>query len=93
MGIDQNWMRQHVKAGGSFGRREFFALCDEIDRLRGELAKMRELAKRAIGDHFAPNDCYATGPLTGDRFRDLVECPACSLIAALAEGNGQEGGA
>lgn len=37
--------------------------------------------RRAVGDHFAPNDCYATGPLTGDSYRDLVECPACSFIA------------
>ena len=37
--------------------------------------------RRAIGDHFAPNDCYATGPVTGDPIRDLVECPACSFIA------------
>lgn len=38
-------------------------------------------ARRAIGMHNAPNDCYATGPLTGDEFRDLVQCPACSAIA------------
>ena len=37
--------------------------------------------RRALGDHFAPNDCYATGPLTGDPIRDLVQCPACSFIA------------
>lgn len=38
--------------------------------------------RRAIGEHHAPHDCYATGPLTGDAFRDLVQCPACSFIAA-----------
>lgn len=37
--------------------------------------------RRAIGDHFAPDDCYATGPMTGDEYRDLVQCPACSFIA------------
>lgn len=37
--------------------------------------------RRAIGDHHAPDDCYATGPLTGNQYRDLVECPACSFIA------------
>jgi hypothetical protein len=37
--------------------------------------------RRAIGDHFSPNDCYATGPMTGDEYRDLVQCPACSFIA------------
>lgn len=36
---------------------------------------------RAIGDHNAPSDCYATGPLTGNHIRDLVECPACSSLA------------
>lgn len=42
-------------------------------------------ARRAIGDHSAPDDCYATGPLTGDQFRDLVQCPACSFIAMYDE--------
>lgn len=37
-------------------------------------------ARRAIGDHHAPNDCYATGPLTGDEFIDLVQCPACAFV-------------
>ena len=37
--------------------------------------------RRAIGEHHAPGDCYATGPLTGDAYRDLIECPACSFIA------------
>lgn len=37
--------------------------------------------RRAIGDHSAPSDCYATGPVTGNLYRDLVECPACSFIA------------
>ena len=45
------------------------------------LAALKE-GRRAIGDHSAPFDCYATGPLTGDPFRDLVQCPACSFIAA-----------
>ena len=44
------------------------------------LAALHE-GRRAIGDHFAPNDCYATGPMTGDEYRDLVQCPACSFIA------------
>lgn len=52
-------------------------------------------ARRAIGDHFAPNDCYATGPVTGDPIRDLVQCPACSFIAlydaAIVKAIGKEG--
>lgn len=46
-----------------------------------ELVEALHEGRRAIGDHFAPNDCYATGPVTGDEFRDLVQCPACSFIA------------
>lgn len=52
--------------------------------LRAEVERLREAlheGKRAIGDHSAPDDCYATGPLTGDYCRDLVECPACSFFA------------
>ena len=49
--------------------------------------------RRAIGDHHAPADCYATGPMTGDAYRDLVECPACSFIAkydaAIAKAEGR----
>lgn len=45
-----------------------------------------DAAKRAIGDHNLPSDCYATGPLTGDQHRDLVECPACTLLLAANEG-------
>jgi hypothetical protein len=48
-----------------------------------------EEGRRAIGDHNVPDDCYATGPMTGDPIRDLVQCPACSFLAmsaaALAE--------
>ena len=46
-----------------------------------ELLDALHEARRAIGDHYAPNDCYATGPKTGDLIRDLVQCPACSFIA------------
>jgi hypothetical protein len=41
--------------------------------------------KRAIGDHYAPDDCYATGPMTGNDYRDLVECPACSALKLHAD--------
>lgn len=65
------------------------------DELRKQLAEallackvkdeIIEKFRRAIGDHCAPNDCYATGPLTGNDFLDLVQCPACSAIAAYEE--------
>ncbi len=51
--------------------------------LKGELLLALEEGRRAIGDHSAPDDCYATGPMTGNGYRDLVECPACSFIAML----------
>lgn len=27
--------------------------------------------------HFAPHDCFATGPKTGNPIQDLVACPGC----------------
>ena len=45
-----------------------------------EVIEVLKEGRRAIGDHWAPNDCYATGPITGDSYRDLVQCPACSFI-------------
>lgn len=57
------------------------ALLAERAELKKMLAHAIAAGRRAIGDHYAPGDCYATGPLTGDPFRDLVECPACAAIA------------
>lgn len=54
---------------------------DELVEMNKDLLAALEEGRRAIGEHFAPNDCYATGPMTGDEFRDLVQCPACSFIA------------
>ena len=59
----------------------------QVESLRAAtlaFAELIEAAIRANGDHHAPDDCYATGPLTGDPFRDLVECPGCVLAATLA---------
>ena len=58
---------------------------DELVQMNQELLAALEEGRRAIGEHFAPNDCYATGPMTGDEFRDLVQCPACSFIAMYDE--------
>jgi hypothetical protein len=64
----------------------------ETNVLIDELISALHEARRAIGDHFAPDDCYATGPLTGNAIRDLVQCPACSAIAmyddAIAKATG-----
>lgn len=46
-----------------------------------DLLKALEAARRAIGEHVAPYDCYASGPMTGNVYHDLVECPACTFIA------------
>jgi hypothetical protein len=56
----------------------------EIAELKAKLAELLRVLKegrRAIGDHYVPDHCYATGPMTGNDHRDLVECPACSFIA------------
>ena len=59
-------------------------LANQRDVNAAMLAALHE-GRRAIGEHFAPNDCYATGPVTGDAFRDLVQCPACSFISMYDE--------
>lgn len=63
------------------------------DPTRSALVEALKEGRRAIGTHHAPHDCYATGPMTGDEYRDLVECPACAFIskynaALLAAGEG-----
>lgn len=52
------------------------------------VAELIEAAKLVNADHAAPHDCYATGPLTGDRYLDLIRCPGCQLAAALARVGG-----
>jgi len=47
--------------------------------------RLLEALKRVVGDHNAPNDCYATGPLTGDTYQDLVACPSCQAESLIAE--------
>lgn len=66
---------QHVEAG-------------ELRAARAAVAELIEAAERSNGDHTAPHDCYATGPLTGDPIRDFVACPGCELSAALARVKG-----
>jgi len=55
------------------------------ERLRKALKRVIEAAERAIGDHVAPGDCYATGPLTGNPFADLVACPGCVALNEIAD--------
>lgn len=57
-----------------------------------DLLEALKIARLAIGEHHAPHDCYATGPLTGNHYLDLVACPACAFIkmhdAAIAKAEG-----
>lgn len=55
-------------------------MTNEQAALTRELVEALKEGRRAIGSHVVPDHCYATGPMTGDSFRDLVECPACSFI-------------
>jgi hypothetical protein len=75
----------HVTAGGSAkgmsDEREVMAANALLIAAAPDLLEALKEARRAIGVHTAPDDCYATGPLTGDHIRDLVQCPACSAIA------------
>ena len=42
------------------------------------LKRVIEAAERSLGDHVAPHDCFATGPLTGNPIADYVACPGCA---------------
>lgn len=46
--------------------------------------------------HNTPDDCWATGPMTGDVINDLIACPGCEALrridAALLKSQSNEGG-
>ena len=56
----------------------------EAEAVRTAVAELIAAAEMVKGEHNAPSDCYAAGPLTGDPHIDLVACLHCRLIAALA---------
>ena len=64
-------------------KKEIKELTAERDRLR----KALERGRLAIGEHSAPEECYATGPLTGCAIQDLIVCPACAFIDAYDDIN------
>lgn len=82
-------------ASRSVPNEDYVQFMAAVDAVALAVAALHE-GRRAIGDHHAPNDCYATGPLTGDEYRDLVQCPACSFIAmydaAIAKAKGESDG-
>jgi len=40
-------------------------------------------ASKSALTHSRPDDCWATGPATGDHIEDLVVCPGCRAMAAI----------
>lgn len=82
-GINSQLVAEHNAMNQDGARLE-----SELATLQAENERLKRLfsaAERAIGDHHAPHDCYATGPLTGDGYRDLIECPACAFFALRDE--------
>jgi hypothetical protein len=60
-------------------------LSEQALKLEKQRNKLLESLKDVIGSHFAPNDCYSTGPMTGDPVYDLVRCPSCCGLALIEE--------
>lgn len=50
-----------------------------------------ELAKKAL-EHIVPENCWATGPSTGDPFEDLIVCPGCRALHAISEAQSVQDG-
>lgn len=55
-----------------------------IAELEKALNNVIEAAERSLGDHSAPHDCFATGPMTGNPIADLVACPGCVQVNEIA---------
>ena len=71
---------RHEKAAGESAESE-----------RDVLREIVRLAKLAVGDHHAPKDCYATSSLTGEPIEDLLVCPACRFLEAVADYESSKG--
>ena len=82
--------RDKANEDASFAAKIYVKQLDIISELRAErdaLRKALERGRLAIGEHSAPEECYATGPLTGCAIQDLIVCPACAFIDAYDDIN------
>ena len=62
-------------------RAELELLRAENEALRKDAEQLAYFLRRVIGDHYAPNDCYSTGPMTGT-VSDHI-CPSCEGLKYL----------
>lgn len=70
--------------GRAIGYDEVMKASAALTRFVHALCEVASVSKLALGEHCAPGDCYATGPLTGNPIADLVACPGCALQTALS---------
>ena len=53
-----------------------------LKELLGEVREVLEFAKVGLF-HYVPEDCWSTGPLTGNPIDDLIACPGCRSLALI----------
>lgn len=57
---------------------------EQKDHALQTIKTLIEVIERAC-EHSVPDDCYSTGPLTGNPIADLVICPGCVALNEAAE--------
>lgn len=57
----------------------------ELEAAEKDVYRLVTALKDVVGVHDAPNNCYSTGPMTGDPFYDLVRCPSCCALSLISE--------
>lgn len=55
---------------------------DAIHSFLDEAISALETSRKALG-HDVPEQCWATGPNTGDPFQDLIVCPGCAANSKI----------
>ena len=61
---------------------KFNQFCEANPAFMNPVIQALRLSRVAMA-HTVPGDCFATGPLTGDPFEDLVICPGCRALEAV----------